>query len=121
LIVFEPGSEYSVRRAIVEVERSEAAAKAVHENDGFAALVGITPEGAARHAWLNPPMTLTRKLFYVLRLTEDVHRFPDTAQNQVSTALDKLNLDAVDLVLVVIGAGLLLLLLLLTMCQCSFA
>ena len=99
-VCMEPGGEFAVRHALDAVEAEEEDALNAHQDSGFAALVAQSEESKQRQEWLNPFVPVSKRLFYTLRLSEEVHRFPDACVDQVRTALTALQIDALDLVLV---------------------
>jgi len=98
-LLLEEGAAGCARKAIDEVLAEEEAAQRAHTDSGFVALVGQSAESAATQAWLNPVLPVTSRLFYVLRLTEDCHRFPDAVGQQVKACLEGLGIRSLDLVL----------------------
>jgi len=100
LVCMEPGGEFAVRRALDAVELQEADARAAHQASGFGALVAQSEESKQRQEWLNPIVPVAKRLFYCLRLSAEVHRFPDACVDQVRAALAALQLKSLDLVLV---------------------
>jgi|MDSY01.1.fsa_nt_gb diketogulonate reductase-like aldo/keto reductase len=98
MLMLENGSEFSVKKAIDEAAKQEEADEANFKASAFGALA----EGYAKTEAesLNPKVPMPKRLFYALRLTDDVHRFKESAAEQVMKVLETLELDHLDLVTV---------------------
>ena len=96
--MLENGSEFSVKKAIDEAVKQEELDEASFKASAFGALA----EGYAKTEAesLNPKVQLPKRLFYGLRLTDDAHRFKESAAEQVMKVLETLELDYLDLVVI---------------------